>query len=81
MPLLPTVTVTQAQADRILVAFGVDQATAVIAYKEWLVKSLREYVIAKTTQQLVEARAASEASTYASVLADLPPEPAPGGAP
>ena len=79
MPTLPTVTVTQAQADRILVAFGGTIEVAVPAYKDWLTSQVRSYVLANTAQVLAEARADAEALTYAAVLADLPPEPPPGG--
>lgn len=40
MPTLPTVTVTQTQADRMLAAYG-----SVAAYKQWLVKQIKEYVV------------------------------------
>lgn len=40
MPTLPTLTVTQAQADRLLAAFG-----SVANYKEWLKQNLIQYVI------------------------------------
>lgn len=40
MPTLPTVTVTQTQADRMLAAYG-----SVTAYKQWLVKMIKEYVV------------------------------------
>lgn len=40
MPTLPTLTVTQAQADRLLAAFGTTKA-----YKDWLKENLIQYVI------------------------------------
>jgi hypothetical protein len=79
MPVLPSVSVTQAQADRIIAAFGDDQATAIIAYKDWLVKAIRTYVLAHTAHQLAENRAMAESIAYQAVLADLPPDPNPGG--
>lgn len=75
MPTLPTVTVTQAQADRIVGAFGADQAEAVANYKVWLTRQVRDYVLDHTRRVLADARAASEAAEFATVLADLPPEP------
>lgn len=50
MPTLPTLTVTQAQADRLLAAFG---STA--AYKEWLKDALIGYVIHQETKTQVQA--------------------------
>lgn len=79
MPNLPTVAVTQAQADRILVAFGVDQPSAVIAYKDWLTRSVRAYVLEHTAKALAASREASETAAFTAVLADLPPEPPIGG--
>ena len=75
MPNLPSVSVTQPQADRLLLAFGVDQPTAVLAYKDWLISSLRTYVIGVEQQKL---EAASQTALYAALStlnADLPPEP------
>lgn len=40
MPTLPTLTVTQAQADRLIAVFG-----SVDAYKIWLKQTLVEYVV------------------------------------
>ena len=75
MPNLPTVSVTQAQADRILVAFGVDQPSAVEAYKVWLIKELRAYVTERMKDKLSSDLAALEAAAYAEVAASLPPAP------
>lgn len=45
MPNLPTITVSQAQADRIIAAFGAGgtQAEAVARYKEWLRRQVNEF--------------------------------------
>lgn len=47
MPTLPTFTVTQAQADRLLAAFG-----SVDAYKAWLKEQLITYVSSYESQGL-----------------------------
>ena len=79
MPNLPTVTVTQAQADRILEAFGGTVDIAVPAYKEWLTKSVRDYVLISVANDLTASRLAAEAVAYQTVMANLPPDP--GGPP
>lgn len=73
MPDLPTITVTQAQADRILLAFGGDQATAVPAYKRWLGETLRDHVLRKTVgdQNIINSTALQ--SLIESTSAALPP--------
>lgn len=47
MPTLPTITVTQAQADRMLAAYG-DVAT----YKRWLADQIRQYVTQIETSRI-----------------------------
>ena len=79
MPNLPTLGITVIQADRIMAAFGPDQTSAVDAYKIWLTKTLRAYVMEHTTRKIAEERAAAEALAYQAVMNDLPPEPDPGG--
>lgn len=49
MPDLPTLTVTQAQADRMLAVFG-----TVEAYREWLRESIINHVLAEEEQVRVE---------------------------
>lgn len=73
MPALPTITVTQPQADRILVAFGVDQASAVEAYKRWLTIEVRAFVLERMQEKLSSDKAALEAAAFAEAAANLPP--------
>jgi hypothetical protein len=50
MPDLPTLTVTQEQANRMIAAFGPPGGTteqAIANYKEWLKEAIIEYVIEK----------------------------------
>ena len=49
MPTIPTLTVTQQQADRVLAAFG-----TVPAYKRWLADSIRDYVRVHEREALME---------------------------
>lgn len=75
MPALPTITVTQAQADKIILAFGVDQTTAIAAYKDWLTVQVREFVIRKMAEAKVAENAVSLQATVDAVEALLPAEP------
>lgn len=75
MPNLPTVSVTQAQADRVLVAFGGTLELAVPAYKDWLVKTVRAYVLDEARRSLEVASAAANQTALGNINADLPPEP------
>lgn len=50
MPTLPTVTVTQAQADRMLAAYG-----DVAGYKRWLVESIKTYVVEQEAKKIQDA--------------------------
>jgi len=54
MPALPTLTVPQAMADRIIAAFGpnMTQAEAVARYKEWLRRNVVTYVEEAELNQL-----------------------------
>lgn len=61
MPDLPTITVTDAQATRILNAFG-DAAT----YRAWLRQSVRDYVLSKEATAI---RAEQQAKMDAAVAA------------
>lgn len=47
MPNLPTVNVTQAQADRILAVFG-----DIPTYRRWLATAVKEYVILKEAEKI-----------------------------
>jgi hypothetical protein len=47
MPTMPTIDVTQAQADRALAAFG-----SVANYKRWLADSVRDFVVNKERQAI-----------------------------
>ena len=67
MPTLPTVTVTAAQATRMLAVFG-----DVAGYKKWLVSTLREYVIAVETRALDETANATKRAAIESARAALP---------
>jgi hypothetical protein len=49
MPDLPTFTITQAQADRILAAFG-----SVQNYRDWLSSSVRDYVFQHERRQILQ---------------------------
>lgn len=49
MPNLPTVNVTQAQADRILAVFG-----DIPSYKRWLVQAIKEYVVQQEILRMEE---------------------------
>jgi hypothetical protein len=64
MPNLPTLNVSQEQADRIMAAFapGGTQAEAVARYKKWLRFSVIKYVQAEESLKMrAENRAAEEA--------------------
>jgi hypothetical protein len=49
MPNLPTLTVTEEQADRLLAVFG-----SVDAYKEWLKTTLINYVVSQEAAQKMD---------------------------
>lgn len=71
MPNLPTVTVTDAQATRILAVYG-DAAT----YKAWLIEQIRAHVLTVEMNALESAHAQARLDKQAQVDAELPvPEP------
>lgn len=74
MPDLPTITVTQAQADRIIAAFGADQATAVPAYKRWLAGAVRQHVLQQAAEAQQTANVAATTAALVATEALLPPE-------
>lgn len=47
MPELPTITVTDEQATRMLAAFGSAEA-----YREWLVEGIKDYVVTQERQAI-----------------------------
>jgi hypothetical protein len=53
MPTLPTLDVTQPQADRIIAAFGATQAEAVANYRVWLKASVIDEVLSRERQALL----------------------------
>lgn len=67
MPNLPTISVTQAQADRILAVFG-----DVTAYKEWLLQSLIGYVQQSELSKLRETQQQDFDKKRAEVRSSLP---------
>lgn len=55
MPDLPTISLTQAQADRALLAFPADPAnglTSTDVYRKWLRKAVVKYVIEQEAKQM-----------------------------
>jgi len=66
MPALPTLTVSQAQADRLLAAFG-----SVAAYKQWLKDSLVQYVIDAENVSKFDAVRQDQAASEADLTAQL----------
>lgn len=75
MPTLPTITVTQAQADRIILAFGTDQTTAIAAYKDWLTREVRAKVLAQAMEAHIATYNAGVKASIEATTAALPPEP------
>ena len=75
MPNLPTEAVTVAQLTKVLSCFGTEQAEAVAAYKVWLVRTVRAYVLADTRARLAADTALREQTALVAMEADLPPEP------
>ena len=72
MPTLPTLTVTQAQADRMLATYG-DVAT----YKEWLRVQIIDYVLRSEAQALDEQHNTTKGAALASLAAEMPGPAAP----
>jgi len=69
MPDLPTITVTQAQADRILAAIqdqlgGATTAEATSFYKKWLAKQIKSFVLAYERKQIENAANAQAATLW-----------------
>lgn len=64
MPDLPTLTVTVAQRDRLLAAFGDDES-----YRRWLRGALRQHVLADE-QARMQAAALADQRVALSALAD-----------
>jgi hypothetical protein len=77
MPDLPTVAVTDDQADRILAAFQSkfktpDAATTISAYRKWLTAAVVDVVVLYEAQQKKEAAQVQIASDIAAIRATLP---------
>jgi len=79
MPDLPTLTVSQAHADRIVAAFpGNTLAEKAQSYRHWLINRLIERVQLVEARRLDEAAAESKAVALNNLVASLPPrEPEP----
>ena len=69
MPELPTLTVTQEQADRAVAAWG-----SVAAYKAWLAASVRAYVLASESAAILGPLRDQMAAAQAALDADDPLE-------
>lgn len=74
---LPTLTVTDAQGDRILAAFqrqyGVTtRAEAVVAYKRWLARTLRTMVLTDEANQIDAANELAKGARITELAASLP---------
>ena len=78
MPNLPTETVTLAQLTKVLSCFGTEQSEAVAAYKVWLVRTVRAYVLADTRARQAALNKSADQDALDAVEADLPPEPPTG---
>jgi hypothetical protein len=78
MPDLPTLTVTDAQANRILLAFGgqVDEAgaalTPVQAYRRWLRESVRNHVLLVEGQKLDQQHNEAKRTALERLRGELP---------
>lgn len=75
MPALPTLTVPQAQLDRIVAAFGtgVPQTEAVARYKEWLRLCVIDYVTNYELKQLKDIQASDLEIKRREIRDALPP--------
>ncbi len=69
MPDLPTLTVTAAQAQRCLAAWG-----SIAAYKTWLAASVRDYVRTSETAQRVEPYESAARAIRVEIASDDPLE-------
>jgi len=78
MPDLPTLTVSQDQADTLLNAFSGQTAddgtplTPAAAYRRWLKRQLRGYVITRQAQTLDQQADAAKQAAIAALDASLP---------
>lgn len=70
MPDLPTLTVTQAQADRILATFG-----TAAAYRDWLRARVIDAVMAFESRKLDETANNDKATKLKAIRDALPPDP------
>lgn len=78
MPTLPTLTVTQAQADRMIAAYGDPgdtTAQAVEKYKAWLTESIVDYVLRAEARDLHEQHNAALRDALATLRDSLPAPP------
>lgn len=76
MPNLPTLSVTQAQLDRITAAFpGTTTAEKVAAYQAWLINGLIDQVERAEGAVIDAAANADKAAKLAAMRASLPPRP------
>lgn len=66
MPTLPTLDVTQAQADRMMAAYG-----SVAGYRQWLKQQIIEYVVAAEARARVETFRAEQDRLEGQARADL----------
>lgn len=77
MPTLPTITVTQAQLDRITAAFPGDTLAKKAAnYQAWTVGNLIDFVQTAEIRVIDEETNATKAAAVAAVAASLPARPA-----
>lgn len=78
MPNLPTISVTQNQADRIIAAFGAGgtQAEAVARYKEWLRIQVNQYTQETELLQMRRQHQQEEMEKMQEIQGSLPqPDP------
>ena len=81
MPEMPTITVTDRQAQLLIAEFADpatpgDLASAVAAYRAWLTSSLIRYVRGRLAQRISNEHAANLQASLAALDANLPPVPA-----
>lgn len=81
MPALPTLTVSQAQADRILIAFGGDLTTAVPAYRAWLMVQIRHKCMMDAASSQSALNQVATQAAVDLVISELPPPPPPPAPP
>jgi len=67
MPNLPTLTVTQAQADRMLATYG-----DVDTYKEWLRVQIIDFVLRAEARTLDEQHNTAKGTALANLAAEMP---------